>query len=216
MKSQDILLLLKLVSLEISESVRGSSYLLHNVHIPSDWHGWDTEEGLDQPEVPFQVLLSDDRYSVRGLEQATGISKSQISSALIRCYDVGLARPDRLTGHPRANTKGLFEFISHGLKYVFPARPGPMAKGIPTAAFAPVLAGQLFAGTDHSLVWEDPSGNALGQRIDPIHKCVPYAVRRDPTLYAMLALVDSIRVGHERESALSRKLLAKYLGRETI
>lgn len=214
MKGQDILLLLKLVSLEMSETDRGNAYVQRKVHIPDDWQGWNREGRIEEPEVPLEVLLSDDRYSVRGLEQATGISKSQISAALHRCYDVGLARPDRLTGHPRANTKGLIEFISYGLKYVFPARPGPMAKGIPTAAFAPVLALQLFAGREHPLVWEDPSGKAVGQRIEPIYKCVPFAVRRDPVLYALLALVDSIRVGQERESALSRKLLGTYLGRE--
>lgn len=212
MKGQDILLLLKLVSLEHSEQVE--QRVAEKVSIPNDWRGWASSLP-SEPEDFF--LLSDDRYSVRGLEHATGISKSEISAALRRCYQVGLARPDRRTGRPRANTKGLLDFISYGLKYVLPAHKGHLTKGIPTAAFAPVLAGQLFAATggEHTLVWEDAEGTSYGQRVEPIFKSVTQAVRNDPMLYALLALVDSIRLGSERESALSKKLLQRYLGRDS-
>lgn len=211
MKSQDILLMLKLVSLENSESERNKWLLEARVPIPNDWRGWSSEH---MPEVQSEVQ-PDARYSIRGLAQATGISKSETSASLRRCSEVGLVRSDRNTGHARVNTKGLFEFISYGLKYVFPIRVGQMTKGIPTAAFAPVLVGQLLSAGDHSLVWEDPNGSAYGQRVDPIYKSVPHAVRRDAMLYALLALVDSIRIGHERETALSKKVLERYLGRES-
>jgi hypothetical protein len=36
---------------------------------------------------------------------------------------------------------------------------------------------------------------------------VPYAVRRDPELYALLALVDAIRLGNPREANLAADLL---------
>lgn len=209
MKGQDILLMLRLVSLELSETDR-KNWMSSHVHIPDDWRGWESSQndGFDQGEPP-----PDDRYSVRGLAAATGISKSETSAALRRCFQVELVRPDRRTGHPIVNTKGLFEFISFGLKYVFPTGIGQLVKGIPTAAYAPVLSGQLFAGGKHPLVWEDPNGMSFGQRIEPLYKTVPYSVRRDPLLYALLALIDSIRLGHERESALSKTLLARYLGR---
>ena len=64
------------------------------------------------------------RYSVRALAQETGISKSQVSLALQRCFKVGLAKRERKLGVPRTNTKGLFEFIVYGIRYVFPAEPG--------------------------------------------------------------------------------------------
>jgi hypothetical protein len=125
--------------------------------------------------------------------------------------DVGLAKPERGSGLPRANTRALLGFIINGIKFVFPARPGPLVRGIPTAHAAPVLAGRLLSAGEHIHVWEDAYGSVQGQRVDPLYKSVPRAVRRDATLYAMLALVDAVRLGQARESALAGELLAQYL-----
>lgn len=207
MKSQDILLLLKLVSLERQQGapVPGKRAELG---IPDDWQGW-ARPSAEEVEMP--VPDAEDAFSVRALEDSTGISKSEVSGSLRRCLDVGLARAERGTGFPRANTRALLGFIANGLKYVFPARSGPLVRGIPTAHAAPVLAGRLMSAGEHIHVWEDAHGSVQGQRVDPLYKSVPRAVRRDPTLYAMLALVDAIRLGQERESALAGKLLAQYL-----
>lgn len=204
MKSQDILLLLKLVSLgrRISGPNGGAAK-----GIPDDWRGWAVAAGAEAGPAP----APEDPYALRALAEATGISKSELSGVLRRCMAVGLAKPDRKTGRPQANTKALNEFIAYGLKYVFPARPGPMVRGIPTAHAAPVLSGRLLSGGDDIYVWEDAEGNAKGQRVEPLFKSVPIAVRRDPELYAMLALVDAIRLGQERESALAKKLLEQHL-----
>lgn len=208
MKSQDLLLLLKLVSLERRQgaSVPGDRAELG---IPDDWRGWASASRDDQAETPAPI--TDEAYSVRALEESTGISKSEVSGSLRRCLDVGLARAERGSGFPRANTRALFGFVTNGLKYVFPARPGPLVRGIPTAHAAPVLAGRLLSAGEHIHVWEDAYGTVQGQRVDPLYKSVPRAVRRDAELYAMLALVDAIRLGQERESALAGKLLAQYL-----
>src|SRR5690606_37706976 len=136
------------------------------------------------------------------------------SGALRRCTEVGLVKAGRATGFPRANTRALYGFVMNGLKYVFPARPGPLVRGIPTAHAAPVLAGCLFSAGEHIHVWEDVLGRVQGQRVEPLYRSVPYAVRRDAELYAMLALVDAVRLGQERESTLAGKLLARYLREE--
>ena len=65
---------------------------------------------------------------------------------------------------------------------------------------------------DSMMVWEDGYGLEKGQSVEPIHKAVPHAVRRDPILYALLALTDSIRIGHGREVALAQDLLRQYMG----
>ncbi|HWR80808.1 MAG TPA: helix-turn-helix domain-containing protein, partial [Pseudomonas sp.] len=95
MKGQDILLLLKLVSLE------------------------NQQPNADQAA---------EHVSMRALEQSTGISKSEVSKALNRCIAAGLAKLERNSGIPRANTRALDEFLGHGLKYVFPVRPGPLTR----------------------------------------------------------------------------------------
>src|SRR3546814_3863713 len=104
-------------------------------------------------------------FSVRALEESTGISKSEVSGSLRRCMDVGLAKPERGSGLPRANTRALLGFIMNGIKFVFPARPGPLVRGIPTAHAAPVLAGRLLSAGEHIYVWEDAYGNVQGQRV---------------------------------------------------
>jgi DNA-binding transcriptional ArsR family regulator len=178
MKGQDILLLLKLASLENQKAA--------------------AEQAAEQ-------------FSMRALEQSTGISKSEVSNALNRCIAAGLAKLERNSGIPRANTRALDEFLGHGLKYVFPVRPGPLVRGLATAHAAPVLAGKLLSGGEHIYVWEDAQGSDMGQAIEPLFKSVPSAARQDEALYAMLALVDAIRLGNEREASVARTLLTQQL-----
>lgn len=173
MKSQDIVLLLKLISLENSAAT----------HVRED-------------------------YSLRRLENLTGISKSELSSALNRCIDVGLATKDRHNGAPRANRKALLGFISKGLRYVFPAKPGPLARGVPTAFATPALAGQLMSAGETIYVWPDATGTEKGQSITPLFKTVPHAAKQDADLYLLLALVDAIRLGNPREAKFAEQQLS--------
>lgn len=177
-KSQDLGLLLKLLSLQKQEALGHS----------------DTTT-----------------YTVRNLEAATGIGKSQISNSLRRCFDVGLAKKDRKSGVPRVNTRSLLEFIVHGVKYVFPAKPGQLVRGIGTAFAAPVLENHLFSAGELSPVWADPRGTRKGLEVTPLFKSVGQAVRDDPELYALLALVDAIRMGNPREANLAKDLLKKHM-----
>src|SRR5690606_4291621 len=124
------------------------------------------------------------------------------SGGLRRGRSVGLLRTDRKTGKPLVNTHGLLELVQHGLKYFFPAEPGALVRGIPTAHAAPVLASRLLSGGDAIYVWEDAHGTAQGQSLKPLHRCVPVAVRHDAWLYGCLALIDSIRLGRGREAEL--------------
>ncbi len=139
------------------------------------------------------------QFSVRALAEATGVSKSQVSLSLQRCHDVGLTTIDRLTGAPRANVKALGEFIVYAIRYVFPAKPGEITRGIATALAAPVLKGQIMTAGEFVPVWPDARGNTKGLAVEPLFKSVPQAVRKDAQLYALLALTDAIRVGQARE-----------------
>lgn len=217
MKSQDIGLLLKLVALKRRETggTQGPGDRTGTSLLPDVWRDWQVEEGemlAEHESVLFEGEADSACFSVRALADQTGISKSQVSVALQRCLDVGLARKNRHTGVPQANTKALYGFIVHGLRYVFPARPGEITRGIATSFGAPVLEGRLFSSGELVMVWPDARGNTKGQAVQPLFKSVPYAVQRDRELYAMLALVDAIRIGQPRESKLATELLAEYLG----
>lgn len=131
--------------------------------------------------------------------------------ALKRCYANGLARRDRQSGAPRVNTKSLCEFIVHGLRYVFPAKPGEVTRGIATGFAAPVLQGRLISAGELVPVWADARGDTKGVAVEPLFRTAPMAAKQDPTLYAFLALVDAIRLGQSRERKLAAQTLEALL-----
>lgn len=187
MKSQDVVILLKLVSLEDDE--RGFSSELR-------------QRGPGGREDP---------YSVRGLEAALGISKTEVSASLKRSIASGIAIKDRKSGRPKPNRRHLREFIVHGLKFVFPVRPGPMQRGMPTAFAASALRESLHSAGSLISVWPYAHGKEMGQSVEPLFKTVPEAAEKDERLYAYLALIDAIRLGHQREANLAASMLKERL-----
>lgn len=205
MKSQDIFLLLKLVAV----SQRQEGWTLPDCE--GGWHDWEDWDLPLLQIIPSASEMSASDYSVRSLALETGVSKSQVGLALQRCYDVGLLKQDRKTGLPRVNVTSLLEFIVYGLRFVFPAKPGELTRGIATGLAAPVLEGQLMTAGDLPPVWSDAKGNTKGVAVEPLYKTVPQAVRRDQRLYAFLALTDAIRFGQSRERTVASDHLSRLL-----
>ncbi|MBN6364989.1 MULTISPECIES: hypothetical protein [Providencia] len=238
MKSQDILILLKIISMHIDLNRQNfDSDTFHLYESKVDWGDmFERQDASGESSADFSLAYVDDdvlvvvededewtekglkpsyneesaiksRFSVRNLEFLTGISKSQISLGLNRMYDVGLAKPDRRLAIPKVNTKALFDFIAFGIKYVFPAKEGELTRGIATSIAAPVLKGKLMTSGEFPLVWPDPRGKTKGFAIEPLHSNIIRAVQLDSRLYAMLALVDAVRIGRPREHNLSLEKL---------
>lgn len=178
MKSQDILILLKLASLQ-------------------------------QQENDPAVLR--EQSSARALESSLGVSKSEVSASINRSIKAGLAMKDRKYGYPKANITALLEFICHGIKYVFPVKPGELVRGELTAFDAPVVQGELHSSSEFRCVWPTPTGQEFGQSITPLFKSAPEAARQDSQLYYCLALIDAIRLGNPREAKLAQQLLKQKL-----
>jgi DNA-binding transcriptional ArsR family regulator len=120
MKSQDILLLLKLVAVE-----RQERFLRKEVSGPSSnfdmWRDWDDEDSeVEESTDPSfadqdnKALLSAGLYSVRSLAGSTGIGKSEVSNALSRCYENGLAKLSRGGSTPLVNKRGWRNFLYTG------------------------------------------------------------------------------------------------------
>ncbi|TXN79268.1 hypothetical protein [Methylobacterium sp. WL8] len=185
MKSQDVVVLLKLVSLQQEEETGADGIRSHL--------------GAEAP------------YSVRGLESQLGTSKTEIGASFKRILSNGMAIKDRTTGRPKPNRRNLYDFIVHGLKFVFPASPGAMTRGLPTAFCAPMLKSALLSAGNYIYVWPDPGGRDIGQSVSPLFKSVPEAARNDVRLYEDLALVDAIRLGNQREAGLAKERLSKRL-----
>lgn len=173
MKSQDIVILLKLVSLE---------------------------DQIRQGNIDESVIS--DPFAVRSLEGALGISKTEISASIQRSIAAGLAI--KSGDRAKVNRRNLIEFVQHGLKYVFPAKPGAPQRGVATGFAAPMLEGQLVSSGADIYVWPHADGDRRGSSIAPLFKSVPDAALKDERLYELLALVDAIRLGNQREANLAK------------
>lgn len=208
MKGQDIGVLLKLICLQ-----RHESQVKAVATWPHDWKDWDEDKpSQDQDQWDWELgSASGSPYTARALELQTGISKTQINLSLKHCMEIGLAKTDRRLGVPRANTRALLDFIVYGLKYVFPARAGGLTRGVATSFAAPILAKRLISAGEHVLVWPYARGNTMGMKVDPLFKTAPDAARKDPEMYALLALIDAIRLGQPRESELAASILHERL-----
>ncbi|ANJ58723.1 hypothetical protein [Pseudomonas silesiensis] len=209
MKSQDVLLLIKLICLEQRERLQQqldseTAELLKLSDTQGPWQGWEDHAEQDPP-------VHHDSYSMRALQASLGISKTEVASALKRCQQIGLLRLDPTTRLPRVNSKALLGFIEHGLRYVFPVKPAEIVRGIPTSFSAPVLQGKLMSGGDLIHVWPDAYGTRKGQSITPLFKTVPGAVKKDARLYEYLALIDAVRLGNAREANLANQLLRERI-----
>ena len=191
--------------------------LVHSVHSPWTVDTLNTEGKMKSQDIMILLKLislraqdvealgsaASERYSVRALGDALGISKSEINNSLQRSYASGIAINDRNDGHAIANAKAVFEFIVYGLKYVFPVKPGALARGIATSFAAPVLQGKLMSAGETDFVWPYAKGKDKGQSIEPLFKSVPEAALKDSFLYECMALVDAIRIGNAREAKVA-------------
>jgi hypothetical protein len=163
-----------------------------------------------QDLVVLLKLLSvgDQRPSYAQLATELFMSPSEIHASVQR------ARASRLIQGPKPNgrpsEKALEEFLMHGVKYAFPAQPGPVTRGIPTASAAAPL-NRKMTQEDPAPVWPYEQGTKRGYAVTPLHKNVPRAALRDANLYQMLALVDAIRIGGARERELAARELAQRL-----
>jgi len=110
MKSQDIFILLKLVSI---------------LRTPAN-------QAADSGVVKKLP-------SARELARLTGVGKTEVNASMNRSFDVGLAKISAKDQSISVNTKTLLEFIVYGIKLVFPARPAELVRGLPTAHAAPIL-----------------------------------------------------------------------------
>lgn len=151
-------------------------------------------------------------FSVRSMGEMLGVSKTEVSRSNQRNLESGIVRKDRKTGLLKPDSRALLEFLTHGIKYVFPVKPAEIVRGVPTAHAAPVLEGKMMSAGDLIPVWPDANSSQMGQAIQPLIESVPSIVKKDPRMYEMLALVDAIRIGGSRESELAKQMLSKILG----
>ena len=156
--------------------------------------------------VLLKLLLKKGPVAYADLSKELFISASEIHAAVRRGIAAGLI--DEQTRTPRR--KALADYLIHGVRYAFPAKMGPLARGTPTAYAAPPLSASI-SQDDLPPVWVDPEGKVKGISIEPLYRSVPSAVKSDPALYELLALVDALRMGRARERKLAEEQLSQRI-----
>jgi hypothetical protein len=158
--------------------------------------------------VLLKILsLDDPEFKLIDLSQTLGVSLSEVSDSIGRSVFAQLIAPDRKT----PMRKAIYELLVHGVPYVFPAHPGALAVGMPTAHSAPSLS-DTFGNLD-PVVWPTSEGNSKGQEISPFHPNQAEAAGKDEDLYELLALTDALRIGRAREKKIAAdRLKEKIIG----
>ncbi len=123
-------------------------------------------------------------------------STSAVHRSVARLQQAGLCRPSSRT----VIRPALDEFLRHGVRYAFPPVLGPERVGVPTTIAHPDVLRLLTDSVDsRPLVWASDLGTARGESIAPLFSGVPAVATRDPRLHELLACVDVLRAGSERE-----------------
>ena len=147
----------------------------------------------------------DTSWMMKDLSIELGISASEISESLNRSAIAGLIAQDK----KRLMKLAIIDFLEHGLRYVYPQKPGAKVRGMPTAHSAPPLDQEILSNEPY--VWPYGEGTVRGESIEPLHPKVPEACLKDPLLYEFMALCDALRVGRAREKKLAIEILKKKL-----
>jgi hypothetical protein len=165
---------------------------------------------LKPQDIPILLkthLWQDRQWRYSDLAASLGMSASEVHSSLKRSALAKLYNP--LNHQPL--TPHLLELLIHGLKYIYPAVPGTLVRGMPTAYSISPLKEQIV-NSGEAIVWALPTGTEVGLAIAPLYPSVPHAASTDPELYELLGLVDAIRT--DARTAISGDRPARAIGGE--
>jgi hypothetical protein len=144
-------------------------------------------------------------WMMKDISQELLISASEVSESLNRSVYAGLIAADK----QHIMKMAFLDFLRYGLKYVFPQKPGPIVRGMPTANGAAPL--NSLIESDIFYVWAYAKGEAKGMAIEPLIASLPEACHNDSNLYELVALTDALRIGKAREQQIAYEELKKRL-----
>ena len=170
-----------------------------------------SHSGMRPQDVPVLLKIiakGTNSWQNKDLAAEMYISASEISESLHRSLLARLINAEKKKVHRLT----LLEFIEFGLPYVFPASPGAILNGVPTAHSHPFM--RQFFSSETFYVWPFLNGNERGPSIEPLYKEAAKAALQDEKFYKLLALVDTVRVGKTREHKVAMQELKKMFDNE--
>lgn len=164
-------------------------------------------KGMRPHDIPIlcRIAWMEPGWKNLDLARDLKISASEVTYSLQRSVQAGLIDATR----QKLMRKTMLEFVQYGLPFVFPAVKGAIAVGLPTAHSAPVLKSTFVH--DEKIVWPHSNGKVRGESIEPLYPNAVEASLANEEVYAMLALLDAMRVGRTREKKYALSLLEEKL-----
>ena len=157
-------------------------------------------------DIPVALRLAEcPEQTFTALHEDLGISVSTAHASVERLRQAGRVYADAR----RVNHMAFLEFLEHGIRYAFPAQLGAVQRGVPTGYSGPLLAGEIVAA--QATVWPESDGPVVGQSLTPLFPQAPELPSRCPSVYAMLTLIDAVRMGRVRERQLAMEHLRAHL-----
>jgi hypothetical protein len=151
---------------------------------------------LKGQDIVLLVALLDveEGWTLREVGEVVELAPGAVHRSLARSADAQLYDAKRR----RVLRGAVEEFLLHGLRYVFPARPQGEVRGVPTAWAAPPLDRLLAMSDPLPPVWPDAEGSVRGLALEPLHAGAVGVARRRPATAELLALLDAMRAGDAR------------------
>lgn len=105
------------------------------------------------------------------------------------------------------------ECLISGVKYFFQVQLDAYTRGIVTSYAAPIFEKHISIGKDPVPVWPYAEGEQRGLALEPLYRSVPYSVTQypDQLFYELLVLVDALRSGRVRERNIAISLLKERI-----
>lgn len=151
------------------------------------------------------ISLDSKEWQQLTLAQELNMSQSEISQSLQRSKYAQLVD---FSGK-KVNRMAFYEFLIHGISYVFPQKPAAIVRGMATAHSAAPI--NEIINTSEVYVWPYAKGNTRGQAVLPLYSSAIEASLKDAILYELLAMVDALRVGSTREKEIAKVALKKRI-----
>lgn len=151
------------------------------------------------------LLMKKEDWRQVDISYELGLSQSEIAKSLKRLNFAGIELNRRI------NKTALLDLILHGVKYIYPTKPGALGLGLPTSISAPAHKKAVVNDTE-VFVWPSANGEIRGQIIDPFYKNIADAAIKDADFYDIMSAIDILRIGKSREKSYAEKFIEKKIG----
>lgn len=167
--------------------------------------------------VTMKLLsMGEAKWTYATLAGSLCLSASETNAAVKRAIHCGLARPALGTeSNPQPVAAAMLEFLTHGIRFAFPARAGGLARGVPTGFAAPGLEGLVTEADELVAVWPWAQGSYRGYSLEPLFRHAPEAVQGDQRFHTYLALVDILRQPSARGRDVAAMKIEAMIGRDS-